>query len=175
MIQTLSFPRKRAISELSTSLQLPTQTLFIQCKWCIVGVQQQPLGLYLDIQLKCFLNIDDGSQTYGEVSAIDRMMGILGTGTNQTAHVLRGLSQEFGQWFSPAVLPGPSTADSLKTWQGTEGMFSNVWFKGRLYFSKHLAVFVSLMLFTGTGHSFVSWTTHRKYDFPWHYLKQLER
>lgn len=108
MIQTLSFPRKRAISELSTSLQLPTQTLFIQCKWCIVGVQQQPLVLYLDIQLKCFLNIDDGSQTYSEVSAIDRMMEILGTGTNQTAHVLRdsarSLVNDFLQLFCQVLL-----------------------------------------------------------------------
>lgn len=30
------------------------------------------------------------------------MMEILGTGTNQTAHVFRGVSQEFGQCFSPA-------------------------------------------------------------------------
>lgn len=92
MIQTLSFPRKRAISELSTSLQLPTQTLFIQCKWCIVGVHQQPLVLYLDIQLKCFLNVDDGSQTYSDISVIGRTMEVLGTGTNQTAHVLREVS-----------------------------------------------------------------------------------
>lgn len=63
MIQTLSFPRKRAISELSTSLQLPTQTIFIQCKWCIVCVHQQPRVLHLAVQLKRFLYIEEGSQT----------------------------------------------------------------------------------------------------------------
>lgn len=63
MIQTFSFPRKRAISELSTSLQLPTQTIFTQCKWCAVRVHQQPRGLHLAIQPKRFLNTKEGSQT----------------------------------------------------------------------------------------------------------------
>lgn len=107
MIQTLSFPRKRAISELSTSLQLPTQTLYpvqmvhSRCPSAATGFV---FGYTAQMLLK---NIDDGSQTYSEVSVIDRMTETLGTGTNQTAHVLRGVSQEFGQCFSPAFLTGP--------------------------------------------------------------------
>lgn len=155
MIQPLSFPRKGAISELGTSLQLPTQTLFIQCKWCTVGVQQQPLVLYLDIQLKRFLNIDDGSQTYGEVSAAGRMMEILGTGTKQTAHVLRGLNQEFGPCSSPAFLPGPSTVDSGKIQRGTAGTFSNVQSEGWLCSSEQSRRISFLMLFAGSGYSFL--------------------
>lgn len=46
--------------------------------------------------------------------------------------MLRGVRQEFGQRFSPAFSPGPSTADSVKIWQGTEGMFSIVQFKGKV-------------------------------------------
>lgn len=35
------------------------------------GAQQQPLGLHLDIQLKCFLNTDNGSWTHGDISGME--------------------------------------------------------------------------------------------------------
>lgn len=65
-----------------------------------------------------------------------------------------------------SFLPGLSTADSVKIWQGTEGMFSNVWFKGRLYFSEHLAVFVFLCSSLAQD-ILLSLERHKeKYNFP---------
>lgn len=80
------------------------------------------------------------------------------------AHMLRGVSCKFGPWFSPAFLPGPSTADSVKLWQGTEGMFSNAQFKGKVILQWTSGT--ETVLFTGTGLSYVSWTTQRKPQLP---------
>lgn len=132
MIQTFSFPRKRAISELSTSLQLPTQTIFTQCKWCAVRVHQQPRGLHLAVQPKRFLNTEEGSQT--QRSFCERK----DDGNRGSRHK----PNSPGAGGAGSVLFSSFFCQGLLLW--VPSTLSNVRFKGRLHFCKHLAVSASL-------------------------------